>query len=1018
MKKFFLSPLVRVSFSLTLLTVSMLLIADLLGLIPDTRHAELQSRKFMAESLAVQLSNEITHKRLQSIEQILQSVVERNEIITSVAVRNSNKELVSEFGGHEQYWTLKTGDKSTAKEVLVPLFNGQSRWGSVELTFTSLSGSSGLFSLRGSFLGILLFVSLGGFLVYLLFLKRALRELNPDAVIPERVSKALDTLSEGLLVVDQKGFVVFSNLAFAMKMGLKPKELLGKDIGGFGWERHGDDVGNLKQPWLDVLAGHAKTRNATLKLKNGLGEVRILTVNASPITATEGKIRGVLITFDDITEVEAKNEALNRALDKLKNSQSEISKQNKELHWLASRDPLTGVLNRRALTQNMDLLFKETKEQDGELCCIMVDIDHFKSVNDQYGHAVGDETIKLVTRILSECSRSGDLVGRLGGEEFVVVLPDTEIKAAAIIAERMRLGVHREEKTQIHNELQITSSFGVSALKDGAASASDLLARADKALYAAKENGRNRVICWSGDISEGVAAEELVSEELPALLVEKNGQLDDALKSHGMPVAPDRLDDGYHSSSALLLDRIEQGISRTQRDGSQIAVLLMHVETLQRVEDTLGFAAREKLAKEVVARLKQTLRLTDTIAFCEQDGLLFSVSRMGDSGISIVLTDLYQPEIVTNILQRIFSIFKAPIEIESNEIYLNLNLGVSLYPRDGEDAETLIRNAGSAMREGKLTRGDNSFNFYSEEINQRAKKQIELEAALYRALERDEFVIHYQPKINLITGGVSSLEALVRWQHPQWGMVLPNDFIPLAEQTGLIEKIDRWVVRSVCRQISFWQEAGFGTVPVAVNLSPSEFRNPDLADHIITIVDEFGIPAKALQIEITETAVIDCMDSATSILEKLSSAGMDIYLDDFGTGYSSLIYLKRFPITIVKIDRSFVAGLMEDSSDAAIVSATIAMSQALGLRVVAEGVESEEQLRFLQDLQCDEVQGYLTSRPLPKEQINELLAHPETIRRMVLGDRNRDRKAFDATGVEDGLGMIGVVNEFPLKRRS
>lgn len=1016
MKRFFLSPLVRVSFSLTLLTVSMLLIADLLGLIPDTRHAELQSRKFVAESLAVQLSNEITHKRLQSIDQILQSVVERNDIITSVAVRKSNNELVSEFGGHEQYWTLQAGDKSTAKEVLVPLFNGQSRWGSVELTFTGLAGNSGIFSLGSSFLGILLFISLGGFLVYLLFLKRALRELNPDAVIPERVSKALDTLSEGLLIVDQKGFVVFSNLAFAMKMGLKPKELLGKDIGGFGWEKHGKENASLQQPWLDVLAGHAKTRSATLKLKNGLGEVRILTVNASPITATEGKIRGVLITFDDITEVEAKNEALNRALDKLKSSQSEISKQNKELHWLASRDPLTGVLNRRALTQNMDLLFQEAQAQGGELCCVMVDIDHFKSVNDQYGHALGDETIKLVTQILSECSRSGDLVGRLGGEEFVVVLPDTDIKAAAVIAERMRLGIHRAEKSHIHSELQITSSFGVSALKDGAASASDLLARADKGLYAAKENGRNRVICWSGTMDEGLAAEDVADEALALLINEQPLKAEEKTDTPGPVEKLNTENERYHSSSALLLDRIEQGISRTQRDGSQIAVLLMSVETLQRVEDTLGFAAREKLAREIVGRLKQTLRLTDTVAFCEQDGLLFSVSRMGDNGVSIVLTDLEQPEIVTNILQRIFSLFKAPIDVESNEIYLNLNVGVSLYPRDGEDAETLIRNAGSAMREGKITRGDNSFHFFSEEINQRARKQIELEAALYRALERDEFVVHYQPKINLITGAVSSLEALVRWQHPQWGMVLPNDFIPLAEQTGLIEKIDRWVIRSVCRQISFWQEAGYGTMPVAVNLSPSEFRNPDLADHIIKVVDEFGIPAKALQIEITETAVMDCMDSATSILEKLSSAGMDIYLDDFGTGYSSLIYLKRFPISIVKIDRSFVAGLMEDSSDAAIVSATIAMSQALGLRVVAEGVETEEQLRFLQDLQCDEVQGYLTSRPLPKEQMNELLAHPETIRRMVLGDRSRGSKAMEAQGLEDGLGMIGVVNEFPLKR--
>lgn len=550
MRRFFLSPLIRMSFSLTLLTVSLLLISDLLGLMPDTRHAELQSRKLVAESLAVQLSNEITGKRLQSVDQILQSMVERNQIITSVGVRKIDNELVAEFGGHERYWTLQTGDKSTATQVLVPLSNGQLRWGSVEITFTDLAGSSGFFTLRSSFFGIILCISLGGFLVYLLFLKRALRELNPDAVIPERVSKALDTLSEGLLIVDEKGFIVFANSVFAAKVCLKPKALLGKDIDGFGWGSYDKGCNGLQQPWADVLAGEVLTGSVTMTLRNGLNEVVIFNVNASPITATEGEIRGVLITFDDITEIEAKNDELHRALQKLENSQNEISRQNQELQWLAARDPLTGVLNRRSLTHHMDILFREAREEGGEFSCIMVDIDHFKLVNDRYGHAAGDETIKLVTHILTESSRSGDLVGRLGGEEFILVLPETNINAAARIAEEVRLAIEAADTAKIHSNLRITSSFGIAALSDGAVSAPDLLARADKALYVAKETGRNRVVCWPATTAANVGGQYDAERALPVL----HAKLDLAPKQRESEeeVLPSLDAAGGHSGNALL----------------------------------------------------------------------------------------------------------------------------------------------------------------------------------------------------------------------------------------------------------------------------------------------------------------------------------------------------------------------------------------------------------------------------------------------------------------------------------
>ncbi len=1055
MWRFLKSPLVRISFSLVMLTVAILLIADLLGLVPDTKNEELQSRKVIAESLAVQLSIEIADRQLHSVEEILRSVVERNDSVLSGAVRMRGGNLLSEYGGHGDYWTLQAGDKSTTTQVQVPLFNEEVLWGSIELRFKALAGKGYGLSFRSSFLAVILFMALAGFLAYLLFLKRAMRELDPDAVIPERVRKALDTLAEGLLIVDNDGYIVFSNTVFANKTGLRPKQLIGKKSTGLDWEFDPVAEDSRELPWLRVLDGEELLRGVKVRLRTALTVTYTFTVNVSAITASADKIRGALITFDDITEIEIKNEELHRTLDKLEHSKREITRQNQELQVLATRDPLTGALNRRSLFQGFEALFAEAQEEGEELSCIMVDIDHFKSVNDRFGHAVGDKVIKLLVDILTEHSRPNDLVGRFGGEEFIVVLPGADIKVAAGVAERMRLAVQEGHGAKFANAPRITSSFGVSTLAGGASSPKELVDQADKALYAAKEGGRNRVISWSSALEEeapeGTSTpplDEPVSEpakeqstgpagknegelrKTPHVVDETLGQ-DDKLgalhmqnkgpqnvhqqQGHAQDDNPGNQDVIYMPKRVLLMDRIDWGIKLTQRHDTQLAVLFMNIDTLQRVNDTLGLVVGEKSTKTLVARLKQALRSTDTVALIEQDELLFSISRLDGHEMVAVLNELKQTEIVTSVLQRIFSALKEPIEVEGHEIYINVNVGVSVFPLDGGGAEMLIRNASSAMREAKKNPGRNNFRFYADEINQRAKKQIQLEAELHRALERGELIVYYQPKVDLKTGGILGLEALVRWQHPRLGIVPPNDFIPLAEQTGLIEEVGRWVVRVACRQIRFWQEAGYGTVPVAVNLSPVEFRNPDLGDQIIAMVDELGIPASALEVEITETVVMQNMDTAVGILEKLSNAGLRISIDDFGTGYSSLSYLKRFPLSSVKIDRAFIADFMRSSNDAAIVSAIIAMSHSLGLRVVAEGVETEEQLRFLQDLHCDEMQGYLVSKPVPREEVSELLAQTFCFRHMVQECGVNYAGLMDHQAADSASGMIGILNDFPVK---
>lgn len=1045
MWSFLKSPLVRISFGLAMLTVSMLFVTDFLGLVPDTKSAEIQSRRVIAESLAVQLSNEITEKRIHSVEATLRSVVERNDNVLSGAIRLVNGTLLAEYGGHHANWKLRPEDKSTLTQVQVPIFNNDGRWGSVEISFADFVDHTKWLPVRSSFLAVTLFVALSGFIAYLVFLKRTMRELNPDAVIPERVRKALDTLAEGLLIVGKDGFIVFSNIAFARKTGISPKELVGKEINSFDWQVDVENANSGGLPWNSVFEGEQAPSSITISLKTGLTEKYKFSVNVSPITASAGKVRGVLVTFDDITEIESKNDELNRALGKLEQSKREIMRQNQELQVLATRDPLTGALNRRSLFQGFETLFTEASEEGEELSFIMVDIDHFKSVNDRFGHAVGDKVIKLLATILTEFSRPNDLVGRFGGEEFCVVLPGAAADDAVEIAERMRLAVQEGHGAKFTNALRITSSFGVSTLSAGAESSGQLVEQADKALYTAKESGRNRVIRWSSMIEEGEAgkseSEGPVSQTGPAdkqpvdvdyqvsngrqceseaeekstgLVSEQTAvEIDDPNQKPEKLNVPVDLVSSNLPKRIILNDRIDQAIKRAQRYDTSIAVLAIDVDTLQRVRDTLGHATSEKISRVVVKRLKQMLRVVDTVALAEKQALAFTVSRVTEKEILVLLTDLKEADILTTILKRIFEANKEPVPIEGEEFYLSASIGVSVYPFDGGDAEALLQKASSALRAAKESVGRNNFQFYADEINQHSKRQMRLEAELHRAKENGEFVVYYQPKVDLKSGDILGMEALLRWQHPQLGLVPPNDFIPLAEQTGLIDEISQWVLQSVCRQIRAWEAAGYGMVTVAVNLSPVEFRNRKLSNKIVSLVRDSGVPASSIEIEITETVVMQNIETAVDILQELSKAGFGISVDDFGTGYSSLNYLRRFPLSKVKIDRSFITDFTHAQNDAAIVSAIIAMSHSLGLRVVAEGVETEEQLRFLQDLQCDEIQGFFISKPMPREQATDMLAQSASIKRMIT------EYGIDFTGIRNSVGLnassgiAGIINEFP-----
>jgi diguanylate cyclase (GGDEF)-like protein/PAS domain S-box-containing protein len=406
-------------------------------------------------------------------------------------------------------------------------------------------------------------------------------------------------------------------------------------------------------------------------------------------------------------------------------------------------------------------------------------------------------------------------------------------------------------------------------------------------------------------------------------------------------------------------NRLDQAIMQARREQGRLALLFIDLDRFKAINDSLGHQVGDQLLIQVAKRLQSSIRESDILARLGGDEFLVAITNIDDSMAATTVAD--------KLLERLGRVY----EIEGHELRSSPSIGISVFPEDGDDVETLMKSADAAMYHAK-EQGRNNYQFFTAEMNSVAQELIALEADLRTALALKQFELYYQPKYEARDGRLSGVEALIRWNHPERGLISPMKFIPVAEEVDLISELGEWVLNEACRQLAQWRSKGHTDLVMSVNLSPRQLRNPGLVDRMKGIMEAYGLGGGMLEMEVTETAAMSHTDFAIEQLEAIRDAGVDLAIDDFGTGYSSLSYLRSLPIQTLKVDRSFVSGIEEDPNDAAICAATIALAHELGLKVVAEGVETEAHRNFLIEHKCDSLQGYLLSRPLPSDEVEKL----------------------------------------------
>jgi len=990
------SPAVRVSFGLVMFSLSVLLIADLFGMIPKKEAMMLDARKKVCESLAVQLTVAATRTDNKLLDETLESFVTRNDDVKAASMSRISGEVVSEFGSFELFdINHAAGEKSTENIVLIPVYAGVERWGTVNVEFADLSGGI-LNMLSNSIAGLLLFVAVTSLSGFIFILRKALHVLDPKAVVPERVRTAFNSLAEGVLILDDKEQIMMANDAFASRIDKDPDTLVGAKASSLKWKLLKTEDGD-QLPWINSIDGGIKKIGVALNLSTPHMGIRAMSTNSAPIVDDAGKTRGALVTFDDITDVEESNVLLENAVTTLQKNDAEIRRKNKELEVLASRDSLTGCFNRRAFFDLLEETFRHAATTNTNLACIMVDIDHFKSINDRFGHSIGDEAIRMVSEILNSCECGGTFVGRYGGEEFCVALPNKDLAEGEALAEVLRNKIKSASVNFCGLDAVITASFGVAEADAEMMSISQLLEYADKALYTAKQSGRDRVVTWlehkdresRGYQDDTVKPDERAglkdnSSDDVRLLNRRISDLESELETERAEYSKYRFNDPITDLPTRIIfeDRVSQAMAYSSRDENILAVAILSVDMFSRINNTLGQVVGDEFLKAVGQRLKTILRRSDTVASMVAPGQAGpSLSRIHDDEFALLLTGLDSVDSLTYIIKRVQDKFSGKLAVADNELYVTTTIGISLYPDDGASAQTLIENARSAQKHARSMVGKNNYQFFSQEINQKIIEQMQLEIDMHNAIDKNQFRIIYQPKFEAKTENIDSMESLVRWDHPEKGLVTPNLFIPAAEKTGLVVDIGIWCLKAVCKQIKQWVDMGATDLRVSVNISAVEFVNDNFVASIKQILKDNELDASHLELEVTETTVMSDLNKSVKIIDDLRFLGVTVTLDDFGTGYSSFNYLAHLNFDWIKIDKNFLVDAIKHDRSKTLYGGMVTMAHEIGLKVVAEGIENQPEYNYVRKLGVDEMQGYLLSKPLDVNNMTRALFTAKNKRR-------------------------------------
>lgn len=973
------SPQLRLSVGLVVLLLSAVFVADLVGFLPRPEDQIRESRKILGESLAVQLSGAAAQGNSTVIESTLEQIVDRNGEILFAGLLRADGRTVATFGQIDDSEAV-ISDMSTLNDLVIPVFEGASRWGEARLSFAPVNDwGLRLVGIPTGTLQFALFMGITCLLIFYFFMRKALSELNPTKAVPERVNSAFNVLAEGVLILDEKEKIVLANEVIARQLGEDPVNLVGRSPSDFEWDLSGDELEEL--PWQTVLRRGEHVVGMPLKLQDEERQLSF-TVNAAPIEDGHGQTRGVLITFDDVTPIELKNEELSSMLTKLSETQKLIEDKNRQLEVLASRDAMTGCLNRRSFLSIYEKHFDSARQHKYSLSVLMVDIDHFKRVNDSYGHIVGDKIIKIVAGVLQSLFDDAIPVGRYGGEEFIVALPQIGPDASLEAAEKLRRVI-----SQLAGDSQLpldalTISVGVSHFDAEVPDHMGLIDQADRALYLAKNSGRDRVCVFDETVAppsrqredsaeasrEKDSGKTTVVHRLQSQLLDMRVVVEDQASEITRRAMHDDLT-GL-PNRYLLQDRLSQAMGLSDRNGNLTAVVAISLSAYRSMSELLGHEAAEDMMRAAAQRVESVVRSVDTIGVMFNEKAL-TFSRIAENELAMLIVDLESVESVPKIIERITKSLERPFTVKDNEVANDINCGVAVYPNDGREPDLLIRNASLARShaERRSLRSDTAY--FSRDIDSMAAKNASIASELRKAIQNEGLQVVYQPKVDAVTKQVTGAEALARWHHEELGHVGPHEFITIAENIGVIDQLTDWVWSRVCDDIA---SGRLGDLRVSINVSPVELYDANTADRLLNIVREKGVSPLQVEIEITESSILDNFDLARSILTRFQNAGVLVVLDDFGTAYSSLNLLLEIPVDVIKIDRCFVTQLHDANDNRAVVQAIIHMARAMGKRVVAEGVETVSERDCLILLGCREMQGYYYARPMGWEQLREYVA--------------------------------------------